>query len=124
MTKEETKKLVEVIQAYINGKEIEVQNTSGEWRVITSPEWHSDRKYRIKPKYRPFRNNIECIKEMQKHLPFGWIKDIRDNDKCFYFITEVCGDSCCYGGDDEDGSYVLLFEFKKFLDGEPFGIKE
>lgn len=33
--------------------------------------------YRIKPesKYRPFKDAEECWQEMQKHLPFGWVKD-------------------------------------------------
>ena len=31
--------------------------------------------YRIKPEYRPFANAEECIEEMKKHVPFGWVKD-------------------------------------------------
>lgn len=118
MTKEETKERITLMQAYVEGKEIEVQN-NGEWRVITSPEWHSGRKYRIKPKYRPFKDNIECIKEMQKHLPFGWIKD---KDERFYSITKIDRDGCSFG--DDDDAYGFLFKFRKFLDGTPFGIKE
>ena len=119
MPKDETKERIKVMQAYIN-KEIEVQSTSGKL-VAPEPDWFHDKKYRIKqtPKYRPFKNNEECWNEMQKHQPFGWIKD---NDECFYSITKIDRDGCCFG--DDDDAYGFLFNFRKFLDGTPFGIKE
>ena len=120
MTKEETKKLVEVMQAYINGKEIEVQN-NGEWHVITSPEWHSDRKYRIKPesKYRPFENEEECWQEMQKHKPFGWLRASHGK----FLIIGIRKDDIILGTIDNKLTYNYVFSNYKFLDETPFGIK-
>nr|DAH54448.1 MAG TPA: hypothetical protein [Caudoviricetes sp.] len=119
MTKEETKERIKVMQAYIDGKEIEVQSLSGAWFLTTNPAWSPDNKYRIKTEYRPFKNDEECWNEMQKHLPFGWIKD---KDERFYSITKIDRDGCCSG--DDDDAYGFLFKFRKFLDGTPFGIKE
>ena len=85
------------------------------------------RNYRIKsePKYRPFKNAEECWTEMQKHQPFGWLKDKEDGYKVI--ITKV--------NDDEktdnmsingNGSWDFqgIMHYYTFADGTPFGIKE
>lgn len=79
MNREEAKKLLPIIQAYIEGKKIQVKlKTNGEaltenWVDVTNPYWDKARCYRIKPEptFRPFRNTEECWEEMQKHQPFG-----------------------------------------------------
>ncbi len=120
MTKEETKKLVEVMQAYINGEEIETKDKGNMWHTVT-PDWLPDREYRVKPKsiFRPFKNIQECQEEMQRHQPFGWI---RAANKYLYSIREVKDDGCIFG-DGNGASFSALFQYKTFLDGTPFGIK-
>lgn len=81
-------------------------------------------KYRIKPepKYRPFANAEECIEEMKKHQPFGWVKD----KYSFYPIERVginFGKKCIrnYG---IWNTPEQMFKDVTFLDGTPFGTLE
>lgn len=77
--------------------------------------------YRIKPEYRPFANAEECIEEMKKHVPFGWVKD-----KCSFYPIEMMGTNFskgwikCYGIWFTPGR---MFKEVTFLDGTPFGVK-
>lgn len=84
MTKEETKELIAVMQAYVDGKKIEIFDESAdEWIDIEYPVWNwYNNVYRIKPEssYRPFRNVEECWKEMQKHRPFGIMSSKNSKD--------------------------------------------
>ena len=79
MTKEKAKHLAEVLNAYAEGKTIEVL-LDDEWREVDLNEYSFDpenESYRIRkePAYGPFANAEECWKEMQKHQPFGWLKN-------------------------------------------------
>ena len=70
-----TKEKIEVMQAFIDGKEIEFKQDSynGVWRQTTTPTWHFfDYKYRIKPSepggfiypiYKRLKNQKETIVE-------------------------------------------------------------
>ena len=61
-TREETKKLLPIIQAFVEGKTIQYKFSEG-WRDLDGLTVLSDTsKYRIKPepKYRPFKNQEEC----------------------------------------------------------------
>ena len=122
MTKEQAKHLAEVLNAYAEGKPIEVLLDS-EWGEVDLNEYSFDENesYRIKktPKYRSFKNAKECFNEMQKHQPIGWLYW----NNVFGHIPEIgVGyvefDSCVY-------SFVEAFN-KGFIfaDGQPFGIKE
>ena len=80
--------------------------------------------YRIKPdsKYRSFKNAEECLAEMLKHQPFGWIK----REEGYFNIVHV--DDYYAGLADKDGSSILLasknsYQNNTFYDGTPFGIK-
>ena len=85
MNRQEAKELLPIIQAFAEGKTIQFlcsgEGENSYWEDIEPNEsiGFSDdtSKYRIKPepKYRPFKDKEECWKEMQKHQPFGWIKD-------------------------------------------------
>lgn len=75
MNRQEAKKLLPIIQAYAEGKTIQVKAIDGIWyddedmvKFDSSPQ-----NYRIKPepKYHPFKNKKECWNEMQNHQPFG-----------------------------------------------------
>lgn len=78
--------------------------------------------YRIKPEYRPFANAEECIEEMKKHVPFGWVKD----NYSFYPI-ELIGTNFSKGWIKCYGIWFTPEKMLKdttFLDGTPFGIRE
>ena len=131
MTREEAKELLPIIQAWAEGKNIQFIS-DGEWHDINQADFtcYHD-KYRIKPepKYRPFKTQEECLQEMLKHHPFGWLKS-KMNGR-FSCIGEV------YGSDEFETVYIALstseslsrssdsmFEQYTFYDGTPFGIKE
>lgn len=108
------KKLLPLIQAYIDGKEVEL--LSGEKWVHTDLNnicIDADR-FRIKPepKYRPFKDAEECWNEMQKHQPIGYTKLIGEIE--YSFITDV----------DDSINYSDAIKEYTFADGTPFGIKE
>ena len=135
MTKEETKKQIAkemdriaLMQAYVDGKQIQYFNRLEEkWEDTTDPRWSQGSSYRIKPEsnYRPFRNAEECWQEMQKHQPFGWIKD--KNDGHYSMVTKV--DAFADKGKKHielSGSNIWTLSETMcdytFADGEPFGI--
>ena len=132
MTRENAKELLPIIQAFAEGKTIQVKASDGLWygREGENCElnFNADPQvYRIKsePKYRPFANAEECWQEMQKHQPFGWVKDKEIGYKVT--ITRV--------NDDENTGFMAingksewtlegLMDYYTFADGTPFGIKE
>ena len=126
MTREEAKILLPIIKAYAEGKAIESRCIKGDtslWYDDKDPSFDDDFEYRIKPepKYRPFKNAEECWNEMQKHQPFGWIKD-RDGDKTF--IGSINSDNSIFTCSSEILFLKELFEDFTFVDGTPFGVKE
>ena len=126
MTCEEAKQLLPIIQAFAEGKEIETLDAHGIWREVENPVFvdsitYNSIKYRIKPepKYRPFKTQEECWQEMLKHQPFGWVRStISDN----LYLIESISDGINYN--KTLASYNEAFEWVKFADGTPFGIKE
>lgn len=114
ITRENAKKLLPIIKAFSEGKQIQFRNNMNEWKEYNNFSFTEDAsRYRIKPKpkYRPFKNAEECLEEIQKHQPIGWIK----NDKGSYFSLSFI-----------DNTTDLEYQFNKykFTDGTPFGIKE
>lgn len=125
---ERAKELLPIIQAFAEGKKVEMALFDGygalsEWSDVFSPTWSDNYIYRIKPepKYRPFKDAKECIEEMKKHEPFGWVKDKPGfGDKCSA-ITEVSISSIRRGV-----TWFCtneMFQYVTFLDGSPFGVK-
>ena len=122
MTREEAKELLPIIQAFADGKTIEMYDK--EWKTMVFKDPHFDRapsRYRIKPepKYRPFKTKEECWNEMHKHPDFGWV--VSKNCKTIYQIDSISNnliiDYAIYSFDD-------MYKKYEFLDGTPFGIKE
>lgn len=74
----------------------------------------------IKPsEYRPFKNAEECLKEMQNHQPFGYVKAGEG-----YSFVSLCYDKVYYAIDPACvQSLEEAFLSVKFFDGEPFGIR-
>ena len=123
MTREQAKHLAEVLKAYAEGKTIEVL-LDGVWCKVDEDEFRFDvekESYRIKkePTYRPFRSAKECLDEMSKHQPAGWLHW----NKVFTHITEIRP-----SGIEINKEFYLFGELLHrkgtFADGQPFGIKE
>ena len=128
MTREEAKRRAELYSALADGKTIQVQNPNeGEWfdvKIETLRSICEELKYRIKPesKYRPFKNQKECWKEMQKHQPFGWI--INNDTQRLCNIGSIGRNNYGVVIDNSILYFDLAFNTCNFVDGTPFGIKE
>lgn len=132
MTREETVERIKVMQAFVDGKQIQYKESDGKWKDVKDPMWFSVNEYRIKPnpKYRSFANAEECWQEMQKHQPFGWIKKTCGHCN-FLHIMELYSTGILINNVDNFGSFRNLiktydsaFAETTFADGTPFGIKE
>lgn len=131
MNRQEAKELLPVIQAFAEGKTIQVKSSDGLWygREGENCEFNFNadpQMYRIKPepKYRPFKDAEECWQEMQKHQPFGWLKDKEDGHYTLITAinkTEV--DQIALNG-NTGWLFCSISKFYTFADGTPFGIKE
>lgn len=135
MTREEAKQLLPIIQAFVNGAQIQVNDADSgtKWRNIGCPSFDTDFEYRIKPepKYRPFENDKECWAEMLKHQPFGWV-DFNGIKGCISHISEIyiIDDSSRtiyfdpQSAEEEEGfSMPWALASYTFADGHPFGVK-
>ena len=127
MTREEAKELLPIIQAYAEGKAIQIKK-EGDWLEVGKntevyfSESQSDYRIKPEPKYRPFKTQEECWSEMHKHPDFGWII----YNKKYYSICDVTSneitilyecDPCCL-------DFESCMEEVTFTDGTPFGINE
>ena len=133
MTREEAKELLPIMQAFAEGKKIEICDNRG-WNdlIIDSPKFDCKPScYRIKPepKYRPFKTQEECWNEMQKHQPFGWLKSKKNGR--FHCIGEVSWSDefkivtiPLSTSESLSRSSDTVFDEYTFADGTPFGIKE
>ena len=130
MNREKAKALLPIIQAFAEGKTIQIRNEAGNWEdsIIDKILFcNAANCYRIKPdpKYRSFNDTEECWQEMLKHQPFGWIKDKGDGYKVL--ITKVNVDkNTDYMSINGNGGWTLdgIMDYYTFADGTPFGIKE
>ena len=129
MIREKVKMNMNIISAFAEGKTIQYKADTGSWHDLTENEGlpmgtlgEEPNNFRIKPeqKYRPFKDAEECWTEMQKHQPFGWVKDrngsksVIENVDSRRFV-EVYGEGTC--------TFNEVFENYTFVDGTPFGIK-
>ncbi len=92
MTKERAKELLPIIQAYAEGKKIQVESHNYKWFDVTElDDDFESLNYRIKPEY----NEIFKLKSMleENHIPFEWIehKDFRNGYQiCYPEKAEKC----------------------------------
>lgn len=123
MTREDAKQLLPIIQAFSEGKCIQTKTGSG-WVNMENMSFAGKPKaYRIKPesKYRPFKNAEECWQEMQKHQPFGWLKD--KNDRRLTLITVVDNNKMMALNGRLGWDFLGMMNNYVFADGTPFGVK-
>ena len=135
MTREESKAFYPILQAFAEGKVIECRTKPSalskswqdmnEWTEMKEIEFWNNTEYRVKPKpkYRPFKDAEECWLEMQKHQPFGWVKDKKDGHHAL--ITAVDDDTCGMSlNGNAAWSLSGIMDLFTFADGVPFGVKE
>ena len=143
MRKEKIRQLMDIMQAYVNGKTIQYYKVDLSFKIKHPGEPNFNNKwvdvdeehlfrpdmydYRVKPepKYRPFKDADECWQEMQKHQPFGWIKDKEDGH--YSMVTTVdaaAGEGKKHIGISGNHLWTLAETMNNytFADGEPFGI--
>lgn len=131
MTREETKAIMPIIQAYAEGKVIQYSpNMGNTWYDVAEDVNHDFNiniyEYRIKPEptYRPYHNLKECFRDMKNHEPFGYIRQKQKGD-----LELVVG--TLY----DEHEYLKLsvscisqlntvFERYTYFDGTPFGVKK
>ena len=129
MDRNQAKALLPIIQAYAEGKEIEIFDcTKKMWETAILPHFDCDSIfYRIKPEttYRLFKDAEECWKEMLKHKPFGWLKSKEATEDVYFTITGLTNDTHGAMLNSSGGwSFSGLFDYYTFADGTPFGVKE
>ena len=125
--KEEVKSVMNIIQAFADGKTIQaIDPYEDEWVDQAGLNFKAlfDGQYRIKsePKYRPFANAEECWTEMLKHQPFGWLKD--KNDGHLTLITVVDNDNMMALNGRVGWDFLSMMNNYVFADGTSFGVKE
>lgn len=126
MTREEIKELLPIMQAFAEGKSIQMRTENRPWFDVLGDKLEICKifEYRIKPepKYRPFKTKEECWDEMHKHPDFGWII----YDETYHSICEVTPDEITifYECDPCGIDFKTCIEKVTFADGTPFGIKE
>ena len=123
MTREEAKELLPIIQAFAEGKTIQLF-TNGIWEDAKNPSFGELSRYRIKPepKYRPFKTQEECWNEILKHQPFGWIRN--KDTQCLCNIGSIGRNKYGVVIDNSILYFDLAFNTCNFVDGTPFGKRE
>ena len=118
--KEEVKSVMNIIQAFADGKTIQaIDPYEDEWVDQAGLNFKAlfEGQYRIKPEhtYRQFKDAEECWQEMQKHKPFGWVKDTESNE----YLNVYCISNSASSID----LFCRMFKRCIFIDGSPFGVK-
>lgn len=127
MSQEAAKKFLPVIQAIANGESIKgklfantrygrmgVVNIDLVHQTIEPPKW--------KIKYRPFRNEDECLEEMNRHEDFGWVMHYTE-----YLKIAVSGKRIFTINSFarlKRYSFQEAMDTMRFCDGKPFGMVE
>lgn len=129
MNRTEIKSFLPILQAFADGKVIQMLDNRSIWTDLTEGEGlpigtlrAEPNSFRIKPepKYIPFKNAEECLAEMQKHQLFGWVK----NQGLYRNIANVMICSITFADNEaRDVDYEQAFKNYTFADGTPFGVK-
>lgn len=133
MNRSQAKEFYPILQAFAEGRVIECRtkpsliegsDVPNDWTEMKEIGFWNNTEYRIKPeqKYRPFNDAEECWKEMEKHKPFGWVKDKKDGHHAL--ITAVDDDTCGMSlNGNAAWSLSGIMDLFTFADGVPFGVK-
>ena len=133
MNRKKATELWPIIKAFSEGRAMQVKDNNV-WKDVDDnhncvflPEEYE---YRIKPepKYRPFKSQEECLQEMLKHQPFGWLKSKKDGRlRCIGEVSwsDVFETVNITLATEPNTEYSCAYIFKHYIfsDGTPFGIK-
>lgn len=128
ITREVAKELLPILKAFAEGKAIQdkIEGVTG-W--VDTDEINLEFEgqkilHRIKPepKYRPFRNQVECWKAMYKQSNIGWL--VNKDTKTPHHISTICIDSLRLDDGNTSLSFTDAFSYYEFPDGTPFGVKK
>ena len=130
--KKDIDKVMPILQALEKGKTIQFAALVNEWvdldgdkdGLLLETLINNPQAFRVKPesKYYPFANAEECWNEMQKHQPFGWVKDKKDGH--YALVTSVLTDEKEVYIDGISGlNLYTVINYYTFADGTPFGVK-
>ena len=124
MKREDIKAMLPILQAFADGKVIQMLDNRSIWTDLTEGEGlpigtlrEEPNSFRIKqePNYRPFKDAEECWAEILKHQPFGWVKDTEANEYLnVYCISNSASSIDLFG---------RMFKRCIFIDGSPYGVK-
>lgn len=131
MDRNQAKEFYPILQAFAEGRVIECRtkpsavkgtDVPNDWTEMKEIQFWKHTEYRIKTetKYRPFKDAKECWQEMQKHQPFGWVKD---RNGSAFVIEKVDSRSFVEVYDECTCALKEVFENYTFVDGTPFGVK-
>lgn len=132
MNREQAKRVLPILTAYVEGKAIQYYEGKERWTEIGTINMSNlfifPENYRIKPEptYRPFRDGAECWEAVQKQEAFGWVKLKIDPLNMTIGIAEVNKCNVFLSGSRFEAPFDYKEAFEKliFADGEPFGMKE
>ena len=119
-----TKEMIEVMQAYERGEQIQLLNIDGKWEDKDNPAWNWAKcDYRVKPKksYVPFHTAEEFLAAYRKHGEF--IENKESGEKMNAYVDKngivilSTALNCTYTFE----SLGTLFGCYKFSDGTPCG---
>lgn len=124
---------MDIISAFAEDKAIQYKTVTGVWCDLTESEGlpmgtleEEPNNFRVKPepKYRPFANAEECWAEMEKHQPFGWLKEEgKDNYRLVGTINNEGLLFINHANNCKELSFLGANKWLTFVDGLPFGIK-
>ena len=115
MTREQTKEAIRVMQAFVDGKEVQsVSRTGVFWTSNNSPSWNwADEDFQIKPTktLRPWTAD---------EVPLGaWMREKQGNDRGMFLMTHT---------GDQYYRIQLMSEYEHSIDGgktwKPCGVEE
>ena len=118
-----TKEMIDVMQAFERGEQIEVINIEdeeGEWCKVTKPIWDwLDCDYRVKPKkkYVPFESAEEFLAAQREH---GFYIKMHDSVKQLNAFVDCLG-FIFVSTLNNVLDFKEIFEQYEFLDGTPCG---
>ena len=127
MRRDEAAKLLPIIKAFSEGKEIQYKENGRWYSAEAIAFFDGTQEFRIKPepKYRPFKDAKECWQEMLKHQPFGWITntDIERSKMIDVFDGSEDANDLPISINGSWWKLAQVFEKFTFTDGTPFGMK-
>jgi hypothetical protein len=111
MTREQTKEAIRVMQAFVDGKEVEVLYPFTQAQIATTPAWNWDaNKYRIKPtaNLRPWTVD---------EVPLGCILKTKSTNSVWLLIGRNNVGEILIAGDNYQSPEWLLREYEHSTDG-------